>query len=95
MKIGFKGKKILVGGGVEIFKGSFTFKIDPGKKPKAIDIVALDGPLKGKAVQGIYEVTGDGLKLCFPIREGKSRPKEFESPEGLGYGLFVLVRNKQ
>ncbi len=95
MTITFKGKKILVGGGVDIFKGSFTFKIDPKKKPKAIDIVALDGPLKGKGVEAIYEVTGDGLKLCLPIREGKNRPTEFESPEGLGYGLFVLLRVKK
>jgi uncharacterized protein (TIGR03067 family) len=95
MKIAFKGKKIIVGGGGDIFKGNFTFKIDPSKKPKAIDIIALDGPLKGKAVQAIYELTGDGLKLCLPIREGKNRPTEFESPEGLGYGLFILVRNKQ
>ena len=37
-------------------------KLDPSKKPKAIDITQLSG--KGETIPGIYSIDGDTLKIC-------------------------------
>jgi len=71
-----------------------TFKIDPAKKPKTIDVSYTDGPEKGKTSLGIYELEGDTYKLCIDP-EGKSRPTEFAAKPGSGYYLEVLKREKK
>jgi uncharacterized protein (TIGR03067 family) len=53
-----------------------TFKLDPKAKPKALDLTYISGPLKEKMDLAIYEVTGDTLRVCYPIEESK-RPTEF------------------
>ena len=94
MKIAFKGKQMTVTGNEFIRKGEYAFKLDVKKKPRAMDVGALDGPFKGKVVPAIYELDGNDLKICIPIREGRKRPSEFESFEGFHLGLFVLKRLK-
>jgi uncharacterized protein (TIGR03067 family) len=75
--------------------GEGTFKIDPGKKPKAIDYKQTsEGEDKGKTALGIYEVEGDTLKLC-TVPEGKERPAEFSSKPGSGHYLRVYKREKK
>jgi uncharacterized protein (TIGR03067 family) len=57
-----------------------SFKIDPAKKPKQIDLVAEDGPEKGKKVEGIYQIEGDTLKLAIvPPDGGGKRPENFNA----------------
>jgi len=51
-----------------------TFKLDPSKKPRAIDLT-----FEGKSVKGIYEFKGTTLRVCVPLEEGADRPKEFKS----------------
>jgi uncharacterized protein (TIGR03067 family) len=58
-----------------LFQGGY--KIDAGKNPKTIDIIALEGEQKGKTSLGIYAIDGETLKLCYSAE--KDRPKEFES----------------
>src|SRR2546425_2409033 len=41
-----------------------TFTLDPSKKPKAIDMVFLEGEKKDKLLKGIYWLEGDTLKIC-------------------------------
>src|SRR5262249_2720046 len=60
-----------------------TFKVDPGKTPKQIDVVAADGPNKGKTVRGIYELKGATLRYCLAQPE-KDRPAEFTGKAGSG-----------
>jgi uncharacterized protein (TIGR03067 family) len=58
-----------------------TFQLDPSKSPKAMDMMPGEGQFKGKTLQGIYELTGDTLKICF-AEPGKDRPKDFTSKSG-------------
>lgn len=70
-----------------------TLKLDPSKKPKAIDSTASEGTDKGQTMLGIYEFDGDTIKICF-ARVGKDRPKEFVSKEGSDTVLFVMKKMK-
>jgi uncharacterized protein (TIGR03067 family) len=67
-----------------------TIKLDPEKKPAAIDLI------RDKMVAlGVYELDGDTLKLCyadFPV--GKPRPKGLVSTKENKGMLFVLKRKK-
>ncbi len=75
-------------------KREFTIKLDPSRKPKAIDLTALDGPFKGKTTVAIYSVAGDALKLCMGNKDVKTRPTEFK-PGGEGdLMVFSLKRVK-
>ncbi len=71
-----------------------TFKIDPGKEPKQIDVMApfLGGHV---AVKGIYKFEGGKLTICVASRQGAERPTRFESPEQSFTILVVLQREKQ
>jgi len=70
-----------------------TFKVDPTKKPKTIDITMIQGE-KRQILLGIYELEGDTYKLCGDM-SGKSRPTEFAIKPGSGYILEVLKREKK
>jgi uncharacterized protein (TIGR03067 family) len=71
-----------------------AWKIDPTKKPKAVDSTSTLGENKGKTNLGIYELEGDTLRVCLgPI--GKERPTEFSSKPGSGNRLFRLEREKK
>jgi uncharacterized protein (TIGR03067 family) len=78
--------------GGRTFKG--TFKTDPTKKPKALDVTPADGPNAGKVALAIYELDGDTLKVCSAL-PGKDRPTEFASKEGSQHEVIVYRRVKQ
>ena len=42
----------------------FSFKVDSSKSPKEIDLIALDGPQKGKTMEGIYKLEDGKLMVC-------------------------------
>ncbi len=72
-----------------------TFKVDPSKKPKTIDMTVTQGRRdedKGKEIHGIYELDGDTLKWCTSRPGNKERPKEFSAKEG---GDTMLVKLKK
>jgi uncharacterized protein (TIGR03067 family) len=71
-------------------KDPLKVTLDPGKKPKRIDIARPGG--RGTAL-GIYALDGDELKLCY-AEPGRDRPTEFASPEGGRLYLVVLKREK-
>jgi uncharacterized protein (TIGR03067 family) len=90
-KLEFKGDKVIFTAGEERHEG--TFKLDPTAKPKAIDLIPLDGPDKGKTQRGIYAFEGDTLQICGADAD-KERPKEFTTKKGSGAMLVVLKRAK-
>jgi RNA polymerase sigma factor (sigma-70 family) len=71
---------------------SSTFKLDPSKSPKAIDLIPTDGPAQGQTVPGIYELKGDTLKLCADNEEGRDRPTDFAVRPGTGFRVLALKR---
>jgi uncharacterized protein (TIGR03067 family) len=58
-----------------------TFKLDASKTPKTIDLTLTEGQASGQTIQGIYELQGDTLKICYSA-PGQPRPKEFSAAEG-------------
>jgi uncharacterized protein (TIGR03067 family) len=71
---------------------------DLKKKPATIDIRpgrpgGAGAPPKEMVVQGILEINGDTLKLCF-TRDGAERPTEFKGDAEKGVMLIFLKRVK-
>src|SRR5690349_9378008 len=48
-------------------------KLDPTKKPRAVDIVGTKGPNQGKTIPAIYEFTDTTLRVCYDL-SGTARP---------------------
>jgi uncharacterized protein (TIGR03067 family) len=76
----FDGDKYTVKKGDEVIQAA-ALKLDPSKSPKAFDVTVAEGPNKGAVMLGIYEVSGDTLKVCFDP-DGKKRPTQFKSASG-------------
>src|SRR5262245_49013674 len=76
------------------YKG--TFKIDPSKKPKTIDLT-LEEPdrLKGKVSLGVYEVKGDTLKWAFGDPDSTDRPKSVDTTKDTKFLLLTMEREKK
>src|SRR5262249_36521393 len=67
-------------------------KVDPTKKPRAIDLTfTREG--KEETALGIYELEGDVLKLCLRKPTEKGRPTEFASKDET-IALIELKRDK-
>ena len=80
MTVTFEGDKYSVKTGDKVVEAA-TQKLDPSKSPKTLDAKVTDGPNKGAVILGIYEISGDTLKVCFDP-EGKKRPTEFKGESG-------------
>ena len=70
--------KSLAGDGIE---RKMTFKLDPAKTPKEIDITSLDGREKETTAASIYKLEKDRLTICIPhlVEDRTIRPKEFKA----------------
>jgi uncharacterized protein (TIGR03067 family) len=88
-------KRYAVAGDPSPSRPEWAIKLDPSKKPRAIDAMVLTGPQKGKTRVGIYQLEGDELKLCFARPDVKERPGEFKSTEGSELEVITLKRSKK
>jgi uncharacterized protein (TIGR03067 family) len=70
-----------------------TVKLEPAKKPRAMDIVGTKGPNKGKKIPAIYELTDTTLRICYDL-SGKARPAEFKSKPDTQLFLVTYERAK-
>ena len=80
------GSRIIIkGDAFKSFSGGAThegtIKIDASKTPKTIDLIFNEGPEKGKAALGIYELGGDHWRMCLSLG-ASSRPTEFATKQG-------------
>lgn len=70
--------------------------LDPTKMPKYINFAHQDGVLKDKTWQGIYELKGDVLKLCYAEADSdKERPSEFKTLKKSRLLLIEMKREKK
>jgi uncharacterized protein (TIGR03067 family) len=93
MTFTFTGKKYEQKDGDRLIEAG-TQDLDPGKKPKVMDITVTGGETKGTKQLAIYEIDGDRCKICAAQHESKDRPQKFETKEGSGHMLFELKRKK-
>ena len=93
MTVIFEGDKYTVKMGDKVIQTA-TQKLDPSKSPKTLDGTVTEGPNKGTVILGIYEISGDTLKVCFDP-EGKKRPTEFKTAAGSQTTLVVYKRVKK
>ena len=71
------------------------YKVDAKGTPVKIDMEIKDGPVKEGKAEGLIELKGDELKLCYAvISTGGKRPEKFESTKDNGAFYFVLKRMK-
>jgi len=73
-----------------------TFKLDPSKSPKEIDITSLDGQEKDQTAACIYKLDKDRLTICMPYfsKDPTQRPTEFKAGADDGLMLITLERVK-
>ncbi|HEY1188160.1 MAG TPA: TIGR03067 domain-containing protein [Gemmata sp.] len=84
---------ITTAGGTEM-KGDLI--LNPVKNPKHIDLAHQEGGLKDKTWQGIYELKGDALKLCYAEADSeKDRPGEFKTLKKSRLLLIEMKREKE
>jgi uncharacterized protein (TIGR03067 family) len=95
LAVTFKGDTMVMDGSFAAVKPEFTVKLDPSKKPKAIDATPLSGEFKDKTVLGIYQLEGEELKICLPKQGDKERPSDYKSPEGSDLAFMTFERSKQ
>ena len=66
---------------------SATYRIDPSKSPRRIDLFTRDD----RILRGIYKFEGDNLVICLQPDENGNVPAEFSAPDGSD---MILVRLK-
>jgi uncharacterized protein (TIGR03067 family) len=90
MSVVIAGDKMTLRGGKN--KEEFRIKVDPSKKPVAID---LQPPGQKKAALGIYKLEKGQLLLCVALDFKPPRPTEFTSTQKTGTVLLVLERERK
>jgi uncharacterized protein (TIGR03067 family) len=70
------------------------YRLELDSNPRRIELIAGDGPNKGKPLPAIYELKGDSLKVCLPLSPDVGRPEGFSTASGSGLMLLVLKREK-
>jgi uncharacterized protein (TIGR03067 family) len=69
-----------------------TFKVDPTRRPKQVEVTLTEGPDKGETCLGIYEFKGGTCTGCLARPGGRKRPTKFTSEEGTLHLLAVVKR---
>ena len=92
MKYTFKKDTLTVHPAEPSSDSEFTCKLEPGKKVNTIDMKVAQGANTGLTYLGIYQVDGDDLKICFGVKPGNERPKNFATRDGSGTVLIILKR---
>jgi uncharacterized protein (TIGR03067 family) len=97
MRWSFKGSEVQIADSGEKSGGKSSVKLDSSKTPKHIDLVVLEGPQKGKTMQGIFKFEKDRLVICLRGLEDakKGRPREFMTEADSALGMITLERVKE
>jgi RNA polymerase sigma factor (sigma-70 family) len=74
--------------------GPCTFRINPRKDPRHIDLTASEGLHKGHTIEGIYRLAGPWLVICLRNDQHpeKGRPTEFRADDGTDQAMIALAK---
>lgn len=78
LQIEFRDDKFVVRLGDEEFL-SGRFSVDDNKKPKTLNLIAVDQDGETSTIPGIYKINRDGLSICHPNNKEGDRPSAFKS----------------
>ena len=67
-----------------------TIKLDPSKKPMAIDLLITEGQDANKTQLGVLQITGDSIMGKLSAPGTPDRPTDFTPADG--YVVFVMTR---
>lgn len=93
MRFTFKGDKLLIKGNTnDDTEEECAYQIDAKQSPKQLDIKP---PKEKKAIQGIYELKDDELKICLRhASQPGGRPKDFDTKADKKVVIVVFKRQK-
>ena len=72
----------------------YSFRIDPSRNPKAIDLLPHEGQNKGRTLRGVYALKGKLLMLCRSLGSDGERPAGFRTRPDSGLASVVWSREK-
>jgi uncharacterized protein (TIGR03067 family) len=72
----------------------YTYRIDPTRNPKAIDLIPHEGLHRGRTLRGIYTLKDDRFILCRARTPDGERPAGFATRPDSGLVLAVWKRRK-
>lgn len=80
--------------GDEVPSDRAKLKYDSRKTPMEMELISVEGPRKGKIIQGIIRTEKDRITMCVNEGKGKDepRPSEFKADKGSGFALITLER---
>jgi uncharacterized protein (TIGR03067 family) len=87
MRVIISGQQYTVTKGGQVV-GRSTMTADPTKQPKTLDLAVTEGEKKGQIFPGIYELSGDTLRLAW----GQPRPTEISDRAGSLQEVWELRR---
>jgi erythromycin esterase len=85
-----EGEKRTVRAGDKVYTQS-RYRLDPSAQPPTIDITVTQGQQRGLTFLGIYEMSGDRMRMCLAA-PGADRPRELVSRAGRHHTLQELKR---
>jgi uncharacterized protein (TIGR03067 family) len=93
----FKGDHLTFAGDDILRKkaAKIAIVVDPSTNPHVVDMKIVEGEFKGTTLEGVYEIKGDRLRICFRNEEAKNRPNGFSTEKDANLVLFTLERAKQ
>lgn len=74
---------------------NYSYKLGLDKSPKTIDLIALDGPKRGKTFEGIFAIHDDILLMCIDYGVESKRPAKFTNKLEGEQTLEILRREKK
>jgi uncharacterized protein (TIGR03067 family) len=94
LRVAFRGNEVrLLRGDTAVAEGYFL--LDPGAQPKAINLTVRTSAGGFLTLRGIYELTGDTLRLCTAPAPAQPRPREFKTRPGVDEELSIYQRERR
>jgi uncharacterized protein (TIGR03067 family) len=90
LRLVVKDDRRTIRSGETIFSQAY-YRLNPAAEPPTIDLLVTSGGSRGQIMLGIYEITGDRLRVCYAVT-GRERPRDFKPKAGSGHALQEMKR---